>query len=61
MPSGNLLAPGVVDADMNIRPSDQVIVVSERVLGVGRALMGGAEMVRSTRGIAVDLRKVMEI
>jgi archaeosine synthase len=46
---------------MNIRPSDQVIVVSERVLGVGRALMGGAEMVRSTRGIAVDLRKVMEI
>jgi len=61
VPSGNLLAPGVVDADVNIRPSDQVIVVSERVLGVGRALMGGAEMVRSTRGIAVDLRKVMEI
>jgi len=61
VPSGNLLAPGVVDANVNIRPSDQVIVVSERVLGVGRAIMGGAEMVRSTRGIAVDLRKVMEI
>jgi archaeosine synthase len=61
VPSGNLLAPGVVDANVNIRPSDQVIVVSERVIGVGRAMMGGSEMVRSTRGIAVDLRKVMEI
>jgi archaeosine synthase len=61
VPSGNLLAPGVVDADVNIRPSDQVTVVSERVLGVGRAMMGGFEMIRSTRGIAVDLRKVREI
>ena len=61
VPGGNLLAPGVVDADVDIRPSDQVIVVGERVLGVGRAMMGGAEMVRSTRGNAVDLRKVMEI
>jgi len=61
VPGGNLLAPGVLDADVNIRPSDQVIVVGKRVLGVGRAMMGGAEMVRSTRGNAVDLRKVMEI
>jgi archaeosine synthase len=61
IPSGSLLAPGVVDADVCIRPDDQVIVVGERVFGVGKALMSGSEMVQSTRGQAVDLRHVEEI
>ncbi|MCD4846489.1 MAG: DUF5591 domain-containing protein [Methanosarcinales archaeon] len=61
IPKGSLLAPGVVDADPVIRPSDQVIVVNERVLAVGRAMMSGPEMVISTRGVAVDLRQVKEI
>lgn len=61
VPRGSLLAPGIVDADPGIRPSDQVIVVGKRVLGVGRARMSGDEMVRSGRGLAVDLRQVGEI
>ncbi|MDF1557302.1 MAG: archaeosine synthase subunit alpha [ANME-2 cluster archaeon] len=61
VPGSNLLAPGVVDADPDIRPSDQVIVVGKRAIGVGRALMGGDEMIRSSRGVAVDLRQVKEI
>lgn len=61
VPHGNLLAPGVLEADFEIRPSDQVIVMGKKVLGVGRAMMSGWEMVRSTRGVAVELRKVMEI
>ncbi len=51
----------MVDADPVIHPSDQVIVVNERVLAVGRAMMSGPEMVISTRGVAVDLRQVKEI
>jgi len=61
VPGSNLLAPGVVDADPAIRPSDQVLVVGKRAIGVGRALMGGDDMVRSSRGVAVDLRQVKEI
>ena len=61
VPGGNLLAPGVVDADPVIRPSDQVLVVGKRAVGVGRAMMGGDEMVHSSRGVAVDLRQVKEI
>ncbi|MCL7475954.1 MAG: archaeosine synthase subunit alpha [ANME-2 cluster archaeon] len=61
VPGGTLLAPGVVDADPEIRPSDQVLVMGNRAIGVGRALMGGDEMVRSSRGVAVDLRQVKEI
>lgn len=61
VPGGALLAPGIVDADPAIRPSDQVLVVGNRAIGVGRALMGGDEMIRSSRGVAVDLRQVKEI
>jgi archaeosine synthase len=61
IPKGSLLAPGVLDADPVIRPSDQVIVINERILAVGRAQMSGPEMVLSTRGVAVDLRQVKEI
>ncbi len=61
VPVGNILAPGVVDADLAIRPSDQVLIVGKRAIGVGRSLMGGDEMVRSGRGVAVDMRQVKEM
>jgi archaeosine synthase len=61
LPGGTLLAPGVLDADPEIRPSDQVIIIGEKVIGVGRALMCGEEMVSSSRGVAVDLRDVKGI
>jgi len=61
LPGGTLLAPGVLSADTEIRPSDQVIIIGEKVIGVGRALMSGEEMVLSSRGVAVDLRDVKGI
>ena len=60
LPRGSLLAPGVVEADEQIRPGDEVIVVGEKAFGVGRARMSGWEMVASTRGVAVDLRHIVE-
>ncbi len=61
LPKGSLLAPGVVEADEQIRPGDEVIVVGEKAFGVGKARMSGWEMVRSQRGVAVDIRHIREI
>jgi archaeosine synthase len=58
LPKGSLLAPGVLDADEQIRPGDQVIIRGEKAFGVGRAKMSGWEMVESRRGVAVELRHV---
>ncbi|AKB84082.1 archaeosine synthase subunit alpha [Methanococcoides methylutens] len=58
LPRGSLLAPGVIAADENIRPGDEVLVTGSKAIGVGRAMMSGKEMVDSTRGIAVDLRHI---
>lgn len=61
IPSGSILAPGVLQADPQIRPNDEVIVLGKRALCVGRALMNGDEMVKSSRGVAVDLRHVKKL
>lgn len=61
VPRGDVLAPGVARADDQIRPGDEVIVTGEKAFGVGRAKMSGWEMVRSTRGIAVELRHVEKV
>ena len=60
MPKGSLLAPGVVDADSEIRPGDEVIVRGERAFGLGKAKMSGWEMVASRRGVAAELRHMKE-
>lgn len=60
LPRGSLLAPGVVEADEQIRPGDEVIVLGEKAFGVGRARMSGWEMAASSRGVAVDLRHIVE-
>jgi archaeosine synthase len=61
LPKGSLLAPGVVDADEQIRPGDEVIIRGEKAFGVGRAKMSGWEMVGSTRGVAVELKHIQEV
>ncbi|WP_435117642.1 archaeosine synthase subunit alpha [Halolamina sp. C58] len=61
VPHGSVLAPGVVDADEEIRTGDEVIVSGPKAFGVGRASMFGREMRESTRGIAVETRHVDEI
>ncbi|PSQ45065.1 tRNA-ribosyltransferase [Halobacteriales archaeon SW_7_68_16] len=60
VPHGSVLAPGVVDADDDIRVGDEVVIEGPRAFGVGRAQMSGPEMVRSTRGIASQVRHVTE-
>ena len=60
VPHGSVLAPGVVDADDEIRVGDEVVVEGPRAFGVGRAEMFGREMAESTRGEAVTVRHVEE-
>ncbi|MFB6284477.1 MAG: archaeosine synthase subunit alpha [Halobacteria archaeon] len=59
VPSGSVLAPGVIDAD-EIRVGDEVYFEGPSAWGVGRAGMFGREMRESTRGITVDVRHVEE-
>ncbi len=61
IPHSSIIAPGVLDADPQIRPNDEVIVEGEKVFGVGRALMSGWEMKECARGVAVELRHSMRI
>ncbi|WP_336024334.1 archaeosine synthase subunit alpha [Halobellus salinisoli] len=60
VPHGSVLAPGVVDADEDIRVGDEVVVEGPKAFAVGRAQMFGSEMVESTRGEAVQVRHVEE-
>jgi archaeosine synthase len=60
VPHGSALAPGVVDADDDVRVGDEVVVEGPSAFGVGRATMSGPEMVGSSRGIAVQVRHVEE-
>jgi archaeosine synthase len=60
VPKGSLLAPGITDADEQIRPGDEVIISGEKAFGVGRARMSGWEMIESHRGVAVEIRHIIE-
>ena len=53
----DVMAPGIVDADPSITPSDLVWVRDEknlRPLAIGEALTSGPEMVASEKGKAVN-------
>ncbi|WP_299236524.1 archaeosine synthase subunit alpha [Natronomonas sp.] len=56
VPSGSVLAPGVLSADEAIRPGDEVVFEGPEAVGVGRAASHGRAMVEGTRGVAVDVR-----
>jgi archaeosine synthase len=58
VPKGSVLAPGVVNANEQIRVNDEVIFCGAKAFGVGRARMSGWEMVESRRGAAVQVRAV---
>lgn len=52
----DIMAPGVIAADLEIKEGDFVIIVEEthrKPLAIGKALMGGAEMVEATSGKAI--------
>jgi len=55
----SVFAKHVVDADDEIRPQEEVIVINEnnRVLAVGRAVLTGKEMKAFKHGVAVKVRR----
>ena len=59
---GSIFAIGVQEADVAIRPGDEVIVINNDnvVIGVGRSDMSGREMCELNRGRAVTLRHKVE-
>ncbi len=58
MPEGDILVPGVTSVDPAVRAGDEVLVRGRLATATGRAAMGASEMERSSRGIAVRVRKV---
>ena len=55
----NVFAKHVVDADEEIRPMEEVIVLNSRneVIAVGKALLSGIEMRDFKKGVAVRTRR----
>ena len=52
----DIMAPGVVEADSEIKEGDLVIIVEEthrKPLAIGKALMGGSQMVEANSGKAI--------
>jgi len=56
---GDVFAKHVVDADMEIRPMEEVMVLNRerRVIAVGKAVLSGAEMKSFSKGVAVKVRR----
>lgn len=55
----SVFAKHVVDADKEIRPQEEIVVVNEKnvVVAVGRALLSGEEMTAFKSGAAVRVRR----
>jgi len=55
----SVFAKHVVDADSEIRPQEEVIIINEKkeVLAVGKAMLTGKEMKSFKRGVAVRVRR----
>jgi predicted RNA-binding protein (TIGR00451 family) len=58
----SVFAKHVTDADIEIRPLEEVIVLNKKdeVLAVGRAILTGREMKAFKRGVAVKVRRGIE-
>ncbi len=55
--TNTVFAPGINKADENIVPEDEVVVIKDdTVVGVGKAMMNGKEMIKSSKGIGVKIR-----
>ncbi len=55
--TNTVFSVGILKADPSIIPRDQVVVVKDgEVLGVGRAIISGEEMEKSSYGVAVNIR-----
>jgi len=56
---GDVFAKHVAGSDSSIRPAEEVIVIDEGkgLVGVGRAVLSGREMMHFRRGVAVKVRR----
>ncbi len=56
---GDVFAKHVVDADNEIRPMEEVIVLNKerKVIAVGKAMLSGEEMITFKHGVAVKVRR----
>ena len=55
--TNTIFAPGVVNAHPGIVPRDEVvIIINEKVVGVGKAVLAGKEMIKAEKGVAVRVR-----
>ena len=55
----DLYAKHVADADVEIRPMEEVFIVNNtgELVGIGRAVLNGEEMLAFNYGVAVKIRK----
>lgn len=57
MKTNTLFAPGILDADPQIVPKDEVVILrNDEVVGVGKAILNGEEMKKSIKGVGVRVR-----
>lgn len=55
--SNTLFTPGIDDADKNIIPGDEVVIIKDdEVVGVGKSMMSGKELSDSTKGVGIKVR-----
>ncbi len=60
---GSIFAVGISEADSEIRPGDEVIVLNndDEVIAVGKSEMSGREMCELNRGRAISIRHKLEV
>lgn len=55
--TSTLFTPGIEKADKNIIPNDEVVIIKDDVvIGVGKSMMNGEELVKADKGIGVKIR-----
>ena len=55
--TNTLFSPGVTEADPEIIPGDEVVILKDdEAVGVGKAVLSGEEMKRASKGVAVKIR-----
>ncbi|MGD1003962.1 MAG: archaeosine synthase subunit alpha [Methanoregulaceae archaeon] len=60
-PEGDILVPGIIKADPEIREGDEVLIIGLKIEATGKAAMSEDEMMRSKRGVAVRVRKIKKL
>ena len=55
--TNTLFSPGVTEADPDIIPGDEVVILRDNeAVGVGKAVLSGEEMKRASKGVAAKIR-----